>query len=281
MSTEATVECEIVQRPVEPCERLLQCRDRVDVDHSVDDAQPIEVDLAQHIGDRVGDTLGRLGQVGSGSPMLGDDGDEPRPLSPRLIEIVARTAEQVGRELKALSGFVEVAGLQRSQRHLGLIGTLREVRARRGSSYSEADQRQDRGGDDASQRRPQLQPSPSRPPLNRHQCRGQHRNDRHTPTLIPKCHRLPSLDRICTAMPTTIAAITGPLVARQREVHGAIAMVKTHSPTVAMSRITSTTVDPVGDGPASTTPMPEATPMPATVASMVRTSRLCPSVTIC
>ena len=82
-------------------------------------------------------------------------------------------------------------------------------------------------------------------------------------------------------MPATIAVITGRLVARQREVHGAIEMVKTHSPMVAISRITSTTVDPVGDGPASTTPTPEAIPMPATVASMVRTSRLCPSFTIC
>jgi hypothetical protein len=39
-------------------------------------------------------------------------------------------------------------------------------------------------------------------------------------------------------------------------------------------------VDPVGDGPAAATPMPDAMPMPAIQVVMVRASHLRPSLTI-
>ena len=99
--------------------------------------------------------------------------------------------------------------------------------------------------------------------------------------LTPKYRRLPSLARICTAMPSTAAVMMGRSVSFQRRSHGAVAMQKMHAPTTSTSNNVSTMVDPVGDGPASTTPMPDTTAMPATHAKLMRTSRRCPSVTIC
>ena len=269
---------QVGHRRVQPRQRLLQRRDRRDVDRSVDHTETIEVDLAEHAGDRVGDRLGRPGQIGRRAPVLRNHRDEPRRLGPWSVEVVVGTAQHAGGDPEALPRSFEVAGLEQLQGVPGFVGAVGEVGASRCSRNAESEQRQQPGGQDPADDRPQVHATATRSALHGQQGEQHHGHDGHRgaePEPPDVAEPRQDLHADAQHHGEDDRALRAPPVLRPRRGGDA----EMHKATAATSSTTSTTVDPVGEGPASTTPKPAAVAIPAIHMSLTRTARLCPSST--